>query len=512
MPWDSVLHALSDSLHLHPATSDHVITAFADTHHDDHASAAAAANAGPPATDTSADYPGVDPEVLKLQGAKVSVDLMNNNNSQYYGDVAIGSNKQPFTAIFDTGSSVTWVPGAKCKSDTCVEHHRYSEEASKSFQPHLASSSSKAAGNARRQGSISYGTGHVKYEGGQDRITFCDSHHNAGCHGLQSKSVETGLHPFGMSTDQTSNPFRVLPFDGILGLSPSTNPGSILGPLKAAKALARNLLGFYFSEDTHRTGSVALGGVEPAHIAPNHPVHWFPITKDDAWQIQMKDIAVNGEPLHICDKMPGGVCTALVDTGSSLLTGPSGHVNKLLDKIHTPDNCSNLATMPTVSMMLVDKNGHEVSYPLTPDDYTLRSWDEVPSTDNSGYQGEFPILGAGKEPKIVPHCEPGVGIMDTSGDHWVIGNTFLRRYYSMFDDDNGLVGFVRSVHPDESMPASADSAVAIGGDGKRRIVAQAAMGGPLTFVAGIAAAQQRDARRRQAIRSGSLRLLWNRFL
>ena len=34
-------------------------------------------------------------------------------------------------------------------------------------------------------------------------------------------------------------------------------------------------------------------------------------------------------------------------------------------------------------------------------------------------------------------------------------------------------GFVRSVHPDESTPASADSAVAIGGDGNRRIVAQA---------------------------------------
>merc|ERR1719163_2721779 len=95
-----------------------------------------------------------------------------------------------------------------------------------------------------------------------------------------------------------------------------------------------------------------------------------------------------------------------------------------------------------------DKDGHEVSYPLTSQEYTLKSWDELPSTDNSGYIKEFAFVGHGKEPEIKPHCEPGIGVMN--GSHWVLGNTFLRRYYSMYDDDRGLVGFVRSIHPDES--------------------------------------------------------------
>ena len=78
---------------------------------------------------------------------------------------------------------------------------------------------------------------------------------------------------------------------------------------------------------------------------------------------------------------------------------------------------------------------------LLPEEYTLRSWDEIPNTGDNGYLKEFPVLGHGKEPGIRPHCEPGVGIMDVPGKKWVLGDTLLRRYYSIYDDDRGLVGF-----------------------------------------------------------------------
>jgi hypothetical protein len=455
----------------------HLVSSFLDAHQD-HGPSVPHQSIGSEESSTSdtqsGDFQGVDKEILSLRDSKVNVDLLNNNNSQYYGDFSIGKNKQHFTAVFDTGSGITWVPGGKCTSDTCQEHHRFSASDSGTFEPL----------NKQGSGSIHYGTGEVRYEGGKDLLTFCNSHDNAACQGVQGHSLEVPSHPFGMSTHQTSNPFRILPFDGILGLAPSKNIGSVLHKLKEAKSLARNVIGCYLSEDTHRVGSMSFGGVEPMHVAPNHSVHWFPITRDDEWMINMKDIAVNGKRLHMCDNRPGGVCPAVVDTGSSLVTGPSGDIDKLLSQIRTPGDCSNMANLPQVSVILTDKNGVEVSHPLTPEEYTLKTWDELPNTGDNGYFKEFPFLGRGKEPQISPHCDPGIGIMDVPGKKWVLGDTFLRRYYSIYDDDRGLVGLVRSLHPDET-PQNAISTTAVASaakDSHAPIVAEASLAGPLSFV------------------------------
>eukprot|EP00747_Dinoflagellata_sp_TGD_P168190 gnl/TRDRNA2_/TRDRNA2_193994_c0_seq1.p1 gnl/TRDRNA2_/TRDRNA2_193994_c0~~gnl/TRDRNA2_/TRDRNA2_193994_c0_seq1.p1 ORF type:complete len:501 (+),score=93.87 gnl/TRDRNA2_/TRDRNA2_193994_c0_seq1:95-1597(+) len=439
-------------LHLH---FEHARTSF---------SASAEASAAATAATGEASSSGLDKELQALSGGALRVDLLNNNNSQYYGDFTLGSPPQRFTAVFDTGSGITWVPGSSCTSTTCAEHHRFDPTSSGS-EPSTpvataavgGSSGSGSGSDVASSGSIHYGTGEVKYQSGSDVLGFCDSHDNAGCHVANGRRLEVAQQPFGQSTQQTDNPFRILPFDGILGLAPSAMPTSVLHQLKVAKALPKNVLGVYLSEDTHRSGSIDFGGVEPAHIAQNSPLHWHKIRTPKEWQLSMKDVLVDGKPLHLCDQRPGGVCPAVMDTGSSLITGPTGEVEKLLDKIHTDGDCSNLAHMPSVSIQLVDKDGQVVSYPLTPAEYTLRSLEEVPNTGDSGFFNEFPVLGqGGKAPTLRPHCEPGMGVMDVPGKKWVLGDTLLRRYYSIYDDDRGLVGMVRSVHPDEAaVPAKA---------------------------------------------------------
>jgi len=75
----------------------------------------------------------------------------------------------------------------------------------------------------------------------------------------------------------------------------------------------------------------------------------------------MSDILVDNQPLKVCD---GGPCKLVIDTGTSIITGPSSELKMLLDRI--PEECSKLDSLPKIGFKIND-----VVYNMDPEDYII---------------------------------------------------------------------------------------------------------------------------------------------
>ncbi|KAJ1166652.1 hypothetical protein NDU88_007051 [Pleurodeles waltl] len=328
--------------------------------------------------------------------AKVANEpLINYLDAEYYGVISIGTPPQKFNVIFDTGSSNLWVPSVYCSYPACISHPRFEPKNSSTFR------------STKEDLFIGYGTGFMIGVLGYDTVWVSD--------------IEDTNQIFGLSTMEPGSTFDNVPFDGILGLAyPSVSSSGampVFDNMMKEGLVSQKMFSVYLSKTEGPGSVVTFGDTDPSYYTGN--INWIPLTSETYWEIKIDKVIINSTTVACSNG-----CTAIVDTGTSLLSGPTSAITSIQKAVGAKPatnweysvKCCSLPDMPDI---IFEISG--VQYPLTPYAYVQQS---------------------------KTSCTTGLQSMDiptTSGDLWILGDVFIREYYSIFDRGNNKVGFAKAV-------------------------------------------------------------------
>jgi len=318
----------------------------------------------------------------------------------FYGTINVGTPGQPLSVVFDTGSGNLIVPGHRCRSQACKAHARF--DATNSSTAKRVSCDPQQAQDYHSSVTIQFGVGSITGNCWQDFACI---------QGI----CTTGK--FIASTRESNDPFLQFGFDGVLGLGRAelsrSDEFSLMRRMLGQVLLRQPVFAFFLSEADDAASEVTFGQINHAHAASEF--FWVPLSGASGyWEIEIQDITLNGHDQDICKD-----CRAAVDTGMSYITGPSNVVDKLEQALNVKSDCSNYDDLPRLGFRI---EGRILN--LLPHDYT----DKI---------GRISCSMALTKLDVPP----------PKGPLLVFGLPFLTRYYTVFDEENGQVGFAEARHP-----------------------------------------------------------------
>ncbi|KAI5095035.1 cathepsin D precursor, partial [Silurus meridionalis] len=329
------------------------------------------------------EYRKENPYVPWIKFVQTGQESMTNDADLcYYGVISIGTPPQSFNILMDTGSSNLWVPSVYCSSQSCQGHNMFNPQQSSTFQ------------STNESISVQYGTGSMTGYMGYDTVTV-----------VGGIAVQNQI--FGLS--ETEAPFMgTMTWDGIMGLAyqaiSSDSATPVFDNMMSQNLVAEDVFSVYLSSNEQQGSMLLLGEIDPSYYTGS--IYWIPLSSESYYQVTMDSITINGQVVA-CN----GGCQAIVDTGTSFIIGPSSDVSNLNAYLGAQTDqygdsvvsCNSIQSMPSVTFTL---NGYAFSLP--PSSF-------VSQVCFSG--GDF-----------------------GSSFSWILGDVFIRNWYTIFNRANNTVG------------------------------------------------------------------------
>ncbi|KAG9092194.1 Vacuolar protease A [Ceratobasidium sp. 370] len=163
-------------------------------------------------------------------------------------------------------------------------------------------------------------------------------------------------------------------------------------------------------------GEAVFGGIDPSHYKGK--IHYVPVRRKAYWEVELESVSLGDDTLELENT------GAAIDTGTSLIALPSDIAEMINTQIgakkswngqYTVD-CNTVPSLPDLTFKFGGK-----PYVLKGTDYTLN----VQGTCISAFTGLDINLPDG-------------------GSIWIVGDVFLRKYFTVYDVGRDAVGFAES--------------------------------------------------------------------
>lgn len=317
---------------------------------------------------------------------------------QYSGYVKIGSDLTNFQVIFDTGSSYLWVASSECTS--CI---------SSGLTQFFDCSSSSSCDNLDSQMTVSYGTGSLKG-------TFVEDNVQIGDYTAEDQNL--------LTVTEVSD-FESFESNGILGLGSTTLAGGVatlIDNLKSQGEISNRIFSFYLGgRNDSYLPQFTLDGYDDRLIQNGSNITYCSVVDRYYWAVSLGEIIVKGSKSNKTAYKPSKLMpyTAIIDSGTSLFVVDTSTYNNLLTYLNLYVSCSkwqdyilclsnNLTLYPDI---VVNLCGTE--FVLSPEDYLM-----------TYYEYYLVLFEASSD-----------------SDYFILGDTFMRKFYTVFDQENNTIGF-----------------------------------------------------------------------